>query len=136
MSEGRSPGADQRRIGKLESANGGTVFLDEIGEIPPTLQAKLLEFLQSKTITPVGSNREIKLNVRVIAATHKDLASTPFKRGEFREDLFHRLRVIPLELKPLSERGDEFDSNRAQNDRRALSGGRAQRSCAFPSPLR
>ena len=71
---GAFTGADQRRIGKLESANGGTVFLDEIGEIPPTLQAKLLEFLQSKTISPVGSNREIRLNVRVIVATHKDLA--------------------------------------------------------------
>ena len=104
---GAFTGADQRRIGKLESANGGTVFLDEIGEIPPTLQAKLLEFLQSKTISPVGSNREIRLNVRVIVATHKDLARA-VARGEFRADLFHRLRVIQLKLSALAERSEEF----------------------------
>lgn len=105
---GAFTGADQRRVGKLESAQGGTVFLDEIGEIPPALQAKLLDFLQNRTVTPVGGNREIKLNVRVIAATHKDLKAA-VKNGEFREDLFHRLRVIPMHLCALSERADEFD---------------------------
>jgi DNA-binding NtrC family response regulator len=105
---GAFTGADQRRVGKFEIAQGGTVFLDEIGEIPPTLQAKLLEFLQNRTITPVGSNREVKLNVRIIAATHKDL-KIAVKQGGFREDLFHRLRVIPLHLRSLSERSEEFD---------------------------
>lgn len=106
---GAFTGADQRRVGKLEAAQGGTVFLDEIGEIPPHLQAKLLEFLQTRKISPVGSNREVRLNVRVIAATHRDL-KTAVKFGEFREDLFHRLRVIPIELEPLSARSEEFDS--------------------------
>jgi DNA-binding NtrC family response regulator len=105
---GAFTGADQKRIGKLETAQGGTVFLDEIGELSPKLQARLLEFLQSRCISPVGGNREIKLNVRVIAATHRKLESA-VKSGDFREDLFHRLRVIPLEVKPLSERWEEFD---------------------------
>jgi DNA-binding NtrC family response regulator len=105
---GAFTGADQRRVGKLEAAQGGTVFLDEIGELSLKLQARLLEFLQSKQVSPVGSNRDIKLNVRVIVATHRNLESA-VRMGTFREDLFHRLRVIPLELKPLSERSDEFD---------------------------
>lgn len=105
---GAFTGADQRRVGKLEAAQGGTVFLDEIGELSLKLQARLLEFLQSKQVSPVGSNREIKLNVRVIVATHRNLESA-VRAGTFREDLFHRLRVIPLELRPLSERSDEFD---------------------------
>jgi Nif-specific regulatory protein len=105
---GAFTGADQRRVGKLEAAQGGTVFLDEIGELSLKLQARLLEFLQSRLISPVGSNRDIKLNVRIIVATHRNLEAA-VKVGTFREDLFHRLRVIPLELKPLSERSDEFD---------------------------
>src|SRR5690606_38191971 len=83
-------------------------FLDEVGELRPHLQARLLEFLQSKVISPVGSNREIRLDVRVIAATHRDLAESVRKR-EFREDLFHRLRVISIPLQSLKERRDEFD---------------------------
>ena len=105
---GAFTGADQRRVGKLETAQGGTVFLDEIGDLSLKLQARLLEFLQSRNISPVGSNREIKLNVRVIAATHRNLENG-VKNGTFREDLFHRLRVIPLEVKALAERPDEFD---------------------------
>jgi DNA-binding NtrC family response regulator len=105
---GAFTGADQRRIGKLELASGGTVFLDEIGELTPRLQARMLEFLQSRTVFPVGSNRELKLDVRVIAATHRDLESGAAK-GEFREDLFHRLRVLSIELPSLRERPDEFD---------------------------
>lgn len=104
---GAFTGADYRRVGKLEAAQGGTVFLDEVGELSPRLQARLLEFLQSRTLSPLGSNREIRLDVRVIAATNKDLASCVAK-GEFREDLFHRLRVISIQLKSLNERGDEF----------------------------
>ncbi len=106
--KGAFTGADQRRIGRLESAQGGTVFLDEIGELSPRLQTRLLEVLQSKIISPVGSNREIALDIRVIAATQKDLAQA-ISKGEFREDLFHRLRVIEIRLESLLERRDEFD---------------------------
>lgn len=105
---GAFTGADQKRVGRLEMAQGGTVFLDEVGELTPQLQARLLEFLQSRTITPVGGGREIKLDVRVIAATHRNLYSL-VKKGEFREDLFHRLRVIEMMLPSLAERSDEFD---------------------------
>ncbi len=106
---GAFTGADQKRIGKLELAQGGTVFLDEIGELPPKLQARLLEFLQSCTISPIGSNREIELDVRVIAATHHNLERSIAKR-EFRMDLYHRLRVIYFNLKSLRTRREELDS--------------------------
>lgn len=106
---GAFTGADSKRMGRLELADRGTIFLDEIGELSPRLQARLLEFLQSRTIIPVGSNREIRLDVRVIAATHKNLIYS-VKKGIFREDLFHRLRVIQLYLKPLVSRRDDFDS--------------------------
>lgn len=106
---GAFTGAESRRQGRLEAANGGTVFLDEIGELPPRLQARLLEFLQTKTISPVGSNREVKLDVRVIAATNRDLKRS-VASGEFRLDLFHRLRVISIELESIAERAADFDS--------------------------
>ncbi len=105
--KGAFTGADQRRLGKLELAQGGTVFLDEIAELPLRLQARLLEVLQSKTISRVGGSQEIQLNVRILAATHQDLAER-VKQGQFREDLFHRLRVLSLRLPSLSECGDEF----------------------------
>lgn len=105
---GAFTGAEQRRVGRLELAQGGTLFLDEIGEMPPRLQARLLDVLQSKTIVPVGGNRETALDIRIITATHKDLEAG-VSRKEFREDLFHRLRVLEIDLKPLSEREDEFD---------------------------
>ncbi len=95
--KGAFSGADQRRTGKLESANGGTAFLDEIGELPPRLQTKLLEALNSLTISPVGSNREIQLNIRVIAATNRDLRKM-VASGEFREDLYFRLNTFQAEL--------------------------------------
>jgi DNA-binding NtrC family response regulator len=105
---GAFTGAGERRVGRLEMAQEGTVFLDEIGEITHRLQARLLEFLQSHVISPLGSNREVKLDVRVIAATNKDL-NKAVKMGEFREDLFHRLRVFSIHLKPLVERAEDFD---------------------------
>ena len=107
--KGSFTGADQRRTGKLELAQGGTVFLDEIGELTPRLQARLLEFLQTRTISPVGSNRELKLDVRVIAATHKDLVAC-VERREFRSDLFHRLRVVSIYLNPLREQLEHLDT--------------------------
>lgn len=99
--KGAFSGADQKRIGKLESANGGTVFLDEIGELSVRLQTKLLEALNSKVISPVGSNREILLDIRVITATNKDLLKM-IKKGEFREDLYFRLNTFQIRQPDLS----------------------------------
>jgi two-component system, NtrC family, nitrogen regulation response regulator GlnG len=106
---GAFTGADQKRMGKLELAHGGTVFLDEMGELPLRLQARLLEFLQSKKIYPIGGNREVQLDVRVIAATHQDLDQS-VKNKNFREDLYHRLCVIALHLNSIRDQEDEFDS--------------------------
>ena len=103
---GAFTGADHRRMGRFESAQGGTVFLDEIGELSPRLQARLLEFLQSKTLVPVGGNREIRLDVRIIVATHRDLGKA-VAAGTFREDLFHRLRLLPLSLPHLVDIADD-----------------------------
>ncbi len=99
--KGAFSGADARRIGKLESANGGTVFLDEIGELPLRLQTKLLEALNSHTISPVGSNRDVTLNVRIIVATNRDLKKM-VKAGEFREDLYFRINTFQIELPSLN----------------------------------
>ncbi|OFZ79749.1 MAG: hypothetical protein A3K03_08290 [Bdellovibrionales bacterium RIFOXYD1_FULL_44_7] len=106
--KGSFTGADQRRTGLLELGHGGTVFLDEITELPVRLQGRLLEFLQSRNIKPVGGNRETQLDVRVIAATNRNIVSC-VRKGEFREDLFHRLRVIEIKMKSLIDRADEFD---------------------------
>lgn len=104
---GAFSGADQKRIGRLEYGNGGTVFLDEVGELPLHLQAKLLEALNSKTITPLGSNREIQLDIRIIAATNRNLREM-VKRGEFREDLFFRLNLFQVEMPSLAENADQL----------------------------
>ncbi|MGZ3711953.1 MAG: sigma 54-interacting transcriptional regulator, partial [Bdellovibrionota bacterium] len=98
--KGAFSGADSKRIGKLESGNGGTIFLDEIGELPPRLQTKLLEALNSQTITPVGSNREIRLDIRIVAATNQDLISL-VREGGFREDLYFRLNTFEIGLPEL-----------------------------------
>lgn len=101
--KGAFTGADQRKIGKFQFAEGGTIFLDEIGDISGAMQVKLLRVLQEKTFTPVGSNREIKVDVRIIAASHKPFEEM-IKEGTFREDLFYRLNVLPVYLPPLRER--------------------------------
>jgi two-component system, NtrC family, response regulator AtoC len=95
--------ARQQKRGLLETADGGTVFLDEIGEMTPALQAKLLRFLEERTFTRVGGLQDIKVDVRVIAATHRDLEQA-VKVGKFREDLFYRLQVMPIVLPPLRDR--------------------------------
>jgi two-component system response regulator AtoC len=95
--------ARQQKRGLLETADGGTVFLDEIGEMTPPLQAKLLRFLEERTFKRVGGLQDIKVDVRVIAATHRDLEQA-VKEGKFREDLFYRLQVMPVVLPPLRER--------------------------------
>lgn len=95
-----------KRIGKLESAGGGTVFLDEIGEMSLNLQVKILRFLQERVIERVGGNSPIEVDVRVIAATNSDLTKK-IKEGMFREDLYYRLSVITVKLSPLRERGED-----------------------------
>src|SRR3990167_1431203 len=94
---GAFSGANLRRLGKLESAAGGSVFLDEIGELSPAMQTRLLEMLNSKVISPVGSNRVVRLDVRIIAATNRELAGM-VERGEFRADLFFRINTFQVEL--------------------------------------
>jgi PAS domain S-box-containing protein len=104
--KGAFTGASERREGRFALADGGTIFLDEIGELTPALQAKLLRVLQEGEFEPVGGARTRKVDVRVISATHRDLAVMR-KDGTFREDLFHRLSVFPLRVPPLRERGDD-----------------------------
>jgi two-component system, NtrC family, response regulator AtoC len=98
--------ARERRIGKFEEANEGTIFLDEIGEMNLHLQTKLLRVLQEKEITRIGSNKIIKLDFRMIAATNRNLANE-VKEGRFREDLFYRIQGFLIHLPPLKERGDD-----------------------------
>jgi two-component system response regulator HydG len=105
--KGSFTGADQRKIGKFQYAEGGTLFLDELGDMPVHMQVKLLRVLQEKVFVPVGSNREIEANVRVIAATNRPLEDM-IKKGTFREDLYYRLNVMPIFLPSLSERKDDI----------------------------
>jgi DNA-binding NtrC family response regulator len=105
--KGAFTGANERKIGKFQFADSGTLFLDEIGDISPAMQVKLLRVLQEKCFTPVGSNREIKVDVRIIAASHKPFEEM-IKTGDFREDLFYRLNVLPVYLPPLRERKSDI----------------------------
>ncbi|MBP9674725.1 MAG: sigma-54-dependent Fis family transcriptional regulator [Bacteriovoracaceae bacterium] len=105
--KGAFTGADSRKIGKFQYADGGTLFLDEIGDISASMQIKLLRVLQEKTFTPVGANREITVDVRIIAASHKPFEEM-IKSGIFREDLFYRLNVLPVFLPPLRERKSDI----------------------------
>ncbi len=104
---GSFTGANERRLGKFELASDGTVFLDEIGELPLAVQGKLLRAIEEKMIDRIGGRAPVPVNVRVVAATNKDL-QTAVGNGEFRRDLFFRIAVFPLEIPPLRERGDDI----------------------------
>ncbi len=106
--KGAFTGAIERKIGKFQVANNGTLFLDEIAELKPEMQVKLLRVLQEKKFTPVGSNREVKSNARIIAATNRNLEKM-MEDGTFREDLFYRLNVLPIFLPPLRDRLDDIE---------------------------
>ena len=105
--KGAFTGAVSNRQGRFEQARGGTLFLDEAGELPDALQAKLLRALQEKRITPLGADREIEVDVRIIAATNRDLKELAAK-GEFREDLYFRLNVFEIHIPPLRERREDI----------------------------
>ena len=105
--KGSFTGAINRRVGKFEEANGGTLFLDEIGEMELHLQAKLLRVLQEKEVTRIGSNTPLKIDSRIICATHRNLQEE-VSAGRFREDLYYRLLGLPIELPPLRERGNDI----------------------------
>jgi DNA-binding NtrC family response regulator len=107
--KGAFTGADKTRIGRFETASGGTIFLDEIGEIPESIQVKLLRVLQEKVVQRVGGNRSIPVDVRVVAATHRNLDQM-VKDGKFREDLFYRLNVIALKVPSLRDRREDIPS--------------------------
>ena len=104
---GAFTGATNRSQGRFEQANGGTLFLDEIGDMPPEAQTRLLRVLQEGEFTSVGGRQPIKANVRIIAATHRDLRNS-IRQGLFREDLFYRLNVVPIRLPPLRERTEDI----------------------------
>jgi len=104
---GAFTGAVKQKAGRVEEADGGTIFLDEIADMSKPLQAKLLRFLEDGTFTRVGGTEELRVNVRLIAATNRDIAKA-IETGDFREDLFHRLNVVQFQLPPLRERGNDI----------------------------
>src|SRR6188472_1426170 len=105
--KGAFTGATTRTQGRFEQANSGTLFLDEIGDMPPEAQTRLLRVLQEGEFTSVGGRQPIKANVRIVAATHRDLRSA-IRQGQFREDLYYRLNVVPIRLPPLRERVEDI----------------------------
>jgi formate hydrogenlyase transcriptional activator len=105
--KGAFTGASQRRLGRFEAANGGTIFLDEVGDLPPDIQIALLRVLQEREIERVGSDRSIAVDVRVLAATHRDLDKLS-SEGKFRRDLLYRLNVVPITMPPLRERASDI----------------------------
>src|ERR1700735_642959 len=105
--KGAFTGAIQRRLGRFEAANGGTIFLDEAGDLPPDIQIALLRVLQEREIERVGSDKPVPVDVRVLAATHRDLDKLVIE-GKFRQDLLYRLNVVPITMPPLRERAADI----------------------------
>ena len=105
--KGSFTGANSKHVGKFQEANGGTIFLDEVGELPADMQVKLLRVLQEGEVDPVGAKRPVKVDVRVISATNREL-SEEVRANRFREDLFYRLNVFPIEVPPLRDRTDDI----------------------------
>jgi DNA-binding NtrC family response regulator len=141
--KGAFTGADSRRIGRFESAHGGSIFLDEIGDMPADTQAKVLRVLQERAFERVGGNTRLEVDVRVIAATHRDLEAE-VKHGKFRQDLYYRLKVLQLELPPLRERTEDIPAlaerflsqiaERLGRPKRPLSEGALRRLTRHPWP--
>jgi two-component system response regulator AtoC len=140
---GAFTGAAETRRGLLQSANGGTLLLDEIGEMPLGLQSKLLRVIEEKRVTPIGSDRSVEIDVRFIATTNKDLRAE-VERGAFRRDLFYRLCVMPIRVPPLREReGDvpllarhllEVSARRAKKPMRAIAPAAMEALCRYAWP--
>ena len=105
--KGAFTGATQKRLGRFESANGGTIFLDEIGDLPAEIQISLLRVLQEREIERVGASKPVPVDVRVLAATHRNL-NTLVAEGKFRQDLLYRLNVVPIQMPSLRERTDDI----------------------------
>jgi DNA-binding NtrC family response regulator len=144
--KGAFTGADRDRVGVFEAANKGTVFLDEIGDIDPGFQAKLLRFLQEREIRPVGASREKKVDVRVVVATNRDLQKM-VEEGKFREDLWFRLNVVRLTMPPLRERRNDvpllthyflnkYNSRYNRNVKLTESGLKALKDFTWPGNIR
>lgn len=137
--KGAFSGATSDRPGLIREADGGTLFLDEIGDMPLPMQAKLLRFLQEGEVTPLGGRGAQKVDVRVLAATHRDLAAW-VAAGQFRSDLRYRLNVVPIELPPLRERGQDivllaqYFLRNGQGSARRLSAAAQARLLAYPWP--
>ncbi len=129
---GAFTGATNRSAGRFEQATGGTLFLDEIGDMPPEAQTRLLRVLQEGEFTSVGGRTPIRANVRIIAATHRDLRAA-IRAGQFREDLFYRLCVVPIRLPPLRERAEDIDDLARHFLERARTDGLPQKSLDQPA---
>ena len=141
--KGAFTGADRRRIGKFEQCTGGTLFLDEIGDMPLASQAKILRLLQEQAFERVGGNETVRTDVRLIAATHRDLKAWSAE-GKFRPDLYYRLGVFTIHLPPLRERGDDLPllvqhyvrrfSRELGRDVREVAPEAMERLCSYPWP--
>ncbi|MBW2445786.1 MAG: sigma-54-dependent Fis family transcriptional regulator, partial [Deltaproteobacteria bacterium] len=141
--KGAFTGADARRAGRFEAAEGGTIFLDEIGDMAPETQAKVLRVLQERSFERVGGTKPIEADVRVVAATHRDLEAD-VASDRFREDLYYRLRVVELEIPPLRERLEDLPmlvarfleqvADRLDRERKPISDGAMARLARHPWP--